>query len=226
MNSSFPDNDAPHMREVLLTLKDLAARLTALEKRSAAYPATALLPPSHLPKIPKESDFPPPIPTTNYRLPKTEVEGSEKKKRGVEGEYTGHQGTPSAGESMPPPRPSNSVKPAQSTEPSAPLQPAESPRVCCTLWVPDSIAGHLIGQAGCRLKLAATISKARIAVSGPSTELGAARKVTIHSTSEEVGMALVVMGKRIAQQHVPNLWRKPKPKKPTPTTSTTTEGRD
>jgi hypothetical protein len=67
--------------------------------------------------------------------------------------------------------------------------------------------------------LAATISKAHIAVVGPSTELGATRKVTIHGTSEEVGMALVVMGKRITQQHIPNLRRKPKPKKPTPTTS-------
>jgi hypothetical protein len=67
--------------------------------------------------------------------------------------------------------------------------------VCCTLWVPDSAAGHLIGQAGCGLKLAATIWKARIAVSGPLTEPGATCKATIHSTSEEVGMALVVMGK-------------------------------
>jgi hypothetical protein len=64
--------------------------------------------------------------------------------------------------------------------------------------------------------------KACIAVSGPSTEPGAAHKATIHGTSEEVGMALVVMGKRIAQQHVPNPRRKPKPKKLTPTTSLTT----
>jgi hypothetical protein len=76
--------------------------------------------------------------------------------------------------------------------------------VCCTLWVPDSVAGHLIGQIGHSLKLAATISKAHIAVSGPSTEPGAAHKATIHGTSEEVGMALVVMGKRIAQQRVLN----------------------
>jgi hypothetical protein len=49
-------------------------------------------------------------------------------------------------------------------------------------------------------------------VSGPSTKSGAARKATIHGTSEEVGMALVVMGKWIAQQHIPNPRRKPKPK--------------
>jgi hypothetical protein len=66
------------------------------------------------------------------------------------------------------------------------------------LWVPESVIGHLIGQVGRGLKLATTISKAHIAVSGPLNESGAARKATIHGTSEEVGMALVVMGKRIA----------------------------
>jgi hypothetical protein len=98
--------------------------------------------------------------------------------------------------------------------------------VCCTLWVPDSAVGHLIGQAGRGLKLAATISKARIVVSGPLTEPGAVCKATIHGTSEEVGMALVVRGKQITQQRVLNPRRKPKPKKLTPTTSSTTmEGR-
>jgi hypothetical protein len=77
--------------------------------------------------------------------------------------------------------------------------------VCCTLWVPDSVAGHLIGQVSHGFKLVATISKARITVLGPSTESGAACKATIHGTSEEMGVALVVMGKQIAQQHVPNL---------------------
>jgi hypothetical protein len=103
--------------------------------------------------------------------------------------------------------------PLTSTAPSAPLQLVESPRVCCTLWVPDSVTGHLISQVGRGLKLAATISKARMAVSGPSTESDATRKATIHGTSEEIGMALVVMGKWIAQQQVPNPWRAPKPAK-------------
>jgi cell division ATPase FtsA len=70
-----------------------------------------------------------------------------------------------------------------------------------TLCVPESV----IGQIGLGLKLATTISKAHIAVSGLSTELCAMHEVTIHSTSEEVGMALVVMGKWITQQHIPNL---------------------
>jgi hypothetical protein len=113
--------------------------------------------------------------------------------------------------------PAGGAKLAQCMAPSAPLQPAESPQVCCTLWVPDSIASHLISQVGRSLELAATILKARITVLGPSTELGAAHKATIHGTSEEVGVALVVMGKRIAQQHVPNPRKPQKPvKRPTP----------
>jgi hypothetical protein len=43
---------------------------------------------SHLPKRAKKSNFPAPATTTNYRLPKTEVKRSEKKERGLEGEYT------------------------------------------------------------------------------------------------------------------------------------------
>jgi cell division ATPase FtsA len=63
------------------------------------------------------------------------------------------------------------------------------------LWIPEAVVGHLIGRVGCSLKLAATISKAHIAVAGLSTEPGAARKAMIHGTTKEVGMALVVMGK-------------------------------
>jgi hypothetical protein len=76
------------MPEVLLALKDLATHVVILERRIMASPATSSLPPSHLPKIPKKSNFPPPIPTTNYRLPKTEVEGSEKGKERLERKET------------------------------------------------------------------------------------------------------------------------------------------
>jgi hypothetical protein len=100
--------------------------------------------------------------------------------------------------------PTSGTKPARSTVANPPTQTEESPQVCCTLWVPDSFVGHLIGQVSCGLKLVATISKAHIAVLGPLTESGAACKATIHSTSKEIGMALVVMGKQITQQQVPN----------------------
>jgi hypothetical protein len=73
--------------------------------------------------------------------------------------------------------------------------------------------GHLIGRVGHGLKLATNISKARIVVLGPLTEPGATRKATIHGTNKEVGMALVVMGKRITQQRVPNPQKPPKPVK-------------
>jgi hypothetical protein len=230
MNSPIPDDDVPHMPAVLRALKDLAGRLTRLEKRSTAYPATSSLPPSHLPKIPKKSNFPPPIPTTNYRLPKTEVEGSEKGKERQEREETRDQGNPkrpSANAASTSSHPASSAKPSRDATAIPPAQTEDHPqRVYCTLWVPDSLVGHLVGQVGRGLKLAATISKARIAVSGPSAEPGATRKATIHGTSEEVGMALVVMGKRITQQRVPNPRSKPKPKKPTPiTSSTAAEGR-
>jgi hypothetical protein len=65
--------------------------------------------------------------------------------------------------------------------------------------------------------LATTILKAHIVIAGPLNEAGATCKATIHGTSEEVRIALVVIGKRIAQQHIPNPRRPPKPvEKPTP----------
>jgi hypothetical protein len=62
MNSLFPDDDAPHMPEVLRTLKDLATHIVILERRIAASPATSSLPRSQLPKTAKKIEFPPPQP--------------------------------------------------------------------------------------------------------------------------------------------------------------------
>jgi hypothetical protein len=61
--------------------------------------------------------------------------------------------------------------------------------------------------------LATTILKAHIVIAGLLNDAGATRKATIHGTSEEVGMALVIMGKQIAQQHIPNPQQPPKPVK-------------
>jgi hypothetical protein len=72
------------------------------------------------------------------------------------------------------------------------------------LWVPEFLVGHLISKVGHGLRLVATISKAHIVVLGLSGESGTAHKATIHGTSEEVGVALVVMGKWITQQHILN----------------------
>jgi hypothetical protein len=53
------------------------------------------------------------------------------------------------------------------------------------MQVLEAVISHLIRQVGHGLKLATTISKAHIVVSGPLTKLGATCKVTIHGTSEE-----------------------------------------
>jgi hypothetical protein len=63
------------------------------------------------------------------------------------------------------------------------------------LWVLEAVISHLVSQVGQGLKLATDISNAHIAVLGLSAESGAMCKATIHSTSKEVGRALVVMGK-------------------------------
>jgi hypothetical protein len=70
------------------------------------------------------------------------------------------------------------------------------------MWIPNVVISHLIGQVGQDLKLAITISKACVSISGPSAESNTTHKATIHGTSEEIGMTLVVMGKWIAQQQV------------------------
>jgi hypothetical protein len=83
-----PDLDALHPATVLRELRALAVRLRALEIRVVAYPPLSATHFSQPSKTAKKSNFPPPIPTTNYRLPKTEVEGSEKGKERLEGKET------------------------------------------------------------------------------------------------------------------------------------------
>jgi hypothetical protein len=261
MNSAITDDDALHMPEIICVLKDLAGRLTRLEKRSMAYPATSSLSPSHLPNTAKKSNFPFPTTTTDCRLPKTELgERREGSRQGGEERPASpvptnahvcerpnacpHRGPkaptlhvqpgramgvlhPQSQASVTSPTPSAASKttsgtallnppPSRSPSSSTP-DPEGPPRVLCTLWIPEVVVGHLIGRVGRGLKLATDISKAHIAVLGPSTEPGAARKATIHRTNEEVGRALVVMGKRITQQRVPNPWRAPsRPNDPQP----------
>jgi hypothetical protein len=72
MNSPLPDNDAMHMPEVLLALKDLATRVVILERRIAASPATSWLPPSHFTQIQKDQISPPQslLLTTDYQRQK------------------------------------------------------------------------------------------------------------------------------------------------------------
>src|SRR6202142_2000780 len=64
--------------------------------------------------------------------------------------------------------------------------------------------GHLIGRDGHGLRLATQLSGALISVAKPTTSPIGPRIVTIRGTTEQIGKSLVVMGKRIARQRVPN----------------------
>ena len=90
-----------------------------------------------------------------------------------------------------------------------PMEPTPE-RLLCTLSVPDAVVGHLIGRDGRGLKLTTDISAAYITVAKAPKGSTAPRLVSIRGTSEEIGKAVVVIGKRIAQHRVPNPRKKPK----------------
>src|SRR6202142_3292945 len=95
---------------------------------------------------------------------------------------------------------------------TAPHDVAQSPtRSRCTVSIPDSAMGHLIGRDGHGLRLASQMSGALISVAKPTTSPIGPRIVTIRGTTEQIGKSLVVMGKRIARQRVPN----PRRRRPT-----------
>jgi hypothetical protein len=155
------------MPVVFRKLRALAACLAILETRIIAESAASSLPLSHLPK--KE------------RLEREETQELGNPKR------------PSTNTTSTSSYPAGGTKPKWDAMATPPAQTAESPQVCCTLWVLDFIAGHLIGQGGRGLKLATDIFKACIAILGLSTELGTAHKATIHGTSEEVGVRATLL---------------------------------
>jgi hypothetical protein len=88
MNSLLPDNDALHMPTVFHALKDLAACLAILERRPMTSLVASSWPHPQLPNTAKKSKFLPPTTTTNYRLPKTDGDQSEKGKERLEREET------------------------------------------------------------------------------------------------------------------------------------------
>jgi len=71
-----------------------------------------------------------------------------------------------------------------------------------TVAIPDATAAHVIGQGGKGLKQLHDISGARVSAytlkSGPRDE----RHVSICGTNEQIGDALVVLGKRLARKRV------------------------
>ena len=95
---------------------------------------------------------------------------------------------------------------------TAPHDITQSPtRSRCTVSIPDSAMGHLIGRNGHGLRLATQLSGALISVAKPTTSSIGHRIVTIRGTTQQIGQSLVVMGKRIARQRVPN----PRRRRPT-----------
>ena len=95
-----------------------------------------------------------------------------------------------------------SIHPKTATAP--PDVARSSTRSRCTLSIPDDAAGHIIGRDGHGLRLATEFSGARISVAKSTPESSSPRIATIHGTSEQIGKALVALGKRIGQQRVPN----------------------
>lgn len=96
---------------------------------------------------------------------------------------------------------------------------AQSPtRSRCTLSIPDDVAGHIIGRDGHGLRLATEISGALLSIAKSTIGSRDPRIATIRGTNEQIGKALVVMGKRIAQERVPN----PRHRRPTSATKVDT----
>jgi hypothetical protein len=81
-----------------------------------------------------------------------------------------------------------------------------------TLQVPDAQAGHLIGRAGSGLQQVHDYSRAKVLVAA-ATGLSDLRAVTIRGSAQEVGDALVAVGKRIACRRVRNPRDKKKKKR-------------
>ncbi|KAG6883772.1 hypothetical protein C0995_011608 [Termitomyces sp. Mi166 len=73
----------------------------------------------------------------------------------------------------------------------------------CALEIPDSLVSHVIGHQGRGLKQAHDLSGSRLAAFavGPAGNEGR-RFVTIRGTDQQIGEALVVIGKRIAKRRV------------------------
>jgi hypothetical protein len=84
-------------------------------------------------------------------------------------------------------------------------------RHLCTVAVPDALAGHVVGRGGRGLKQVTDISGARVSAFEPKDGPKDERLVSIRGTDQQIGAALVVIGKRLARQRV----RAPRSKKPT-----------
>ena len=71
-----------------------------------------------------------------------------------------------------------------------------------TVAIPDATAAHIIRQGGKGLKQLHNISGARVSAIMLKSGLRDERHVSIRGTDEQIGDALVVLGKRLAQKRV------------------------
>ncbi|KAG6886639.1 hypothetical protein C0995_006314 [Termitomyces sp. Mi166 len=90
------------------------------------------------------------------------------------------------------------------------LPPTDGQARCykCALEIPDSLVLHVIGHQGRGLKQAHDLSGSWLAAFavGPAGNEGR-QFVTIRGTNQQIGEALVVIGKRIAKQRVRAPWK-------------------
>jgi hypothetical protein len=80
--------------------------------------------------------------------------------------------------------------------------PADSPdRYSCTLVVPDSVVGHIVGRGGKGLHQAHDVSGAQLRAYTDKA-MPAERRVSIRGTDQQIGEALIALGKRFMRKRV------------------------
>jgi len=80
-----------------------------------------------------------------------------------------------------------------------------------SIFIPDDMAGHVVGRAGSGLKQIHDISSAKVSIS-PTVTAGF-RTVSIRGTDREVGDALSAIGKRMARRRLRSTSKKAKKEK-------------
>src|SRR5215471_857134 len=78
----------------------------------------------------------------------------------------------------------------------------EPDRYQTSLVIADNFAVHVVGRGGCGLKQVADLSGAALRCFSVATSSGEEHHVSIRGTEQQIGDALVVLGKRIARKRV------------------------
>ncbi|KAG5337503.1 hypothetical protein C0989_009486 [Termitomyces sp. Mn162] len=75
-----------------------------------------------------------------------------------------------------------------------------TPHSKCTLELPDFLVAHMVGHQGQGLKQALDISGTHLAAFTVSSAGGDCQFVSIQGSDQQIGEALVVIGKQIAKE--------------------------